>query len=59
MIGRNWQSGKYHIEKGQESRKMESLTYVMCMGGGGRRGVGKWRGMYGKHMGRVGIDKGR
>ena len=59
VIGRNWQKRNYHMEKGQESRK-NGITYICNVyGGGGRRGVGRWRGMYGKHMGRVGIDKGR
>ena len=41
VIGRNWQSGKYHIEKGQESRK-NGITYICNVyGGGGEKGGGE------------------
>jgi hypothetical protein len=37
---------------------IESLTHILCVGRGRRRKVGRWRGIYGKQMGRDGIDKG-
>ncbi len=42
VIGRNWQSEKYHIEKGQESRK-NGNTYICNVygGGGGEKGGGE------------------
>ena len=39
MIGRNWQSGKYHIEKGHENRRY-GITYTCNVDGGG--GGGGW-----------------
>ena len=59
MIGRNCKREIIIWKSDRKVEKMESLTYVICTGGGGRRGVGGWRGTNGKYMGRVGIDKGR
>jgi hypothetical protein len=48
---------KYHIEKGHEYKRY-GITYT-CTVCEGRGRVGRWRGIYEKHMGRDGIDKGR
>ncbi len=57
VTGLNSQKKKYHIEKGHEYKRY-GITYT-CTVCEGRGRVGRWRGIYEKHMGRDGIDKGR